>query len=384
MTDRILEGNRVLPDGRLETVRVVLSGGSIHAVTPYQSTDSTLPFIMPGFIDVHVHGGGGADTMDATEQAFTTMTRTHAAHGTTTLLLTTVTSTPEAVDAVLPAVQNYMQPSSNDRPGAAVAGVHLEGPFIHPDRKGAHDPACIIPPDLALAERWFSTGVVKMITMAPDLAGADTVIQSAADRGIIVSAGHTQANADHIRRAKQFGLSHVTHLCNAMRPFLHRDVGPIGAVISDDELTGDLISDGFHLDPSMVKALTRTIDPHRLLLITDGIRAVDMPEGQYELGSFTVTVHNGQCTLPDGTLAGSVLTMEQAVHRAHRFSGLSLWTIQQMASENPARKLGLSRKGRIEPGYDADLVLLDDAFRVLETYVGGQQVFDHRRHAGYR
>lgn len=367
-------GNRYQANGQLETIDIGVDQERIAAIRSYHALQADLPLFAPGFIDVHVHGGGGSDTMDATPEAFATISRTHAKFGTTSLLLTTVTESPERIDAVLAAVTQYLRAPA---PGATVAGVHLEGPFIHPDKTGAQRPDRILDPSPAWTEHWLSSGLVKMMTLAPDRPRAHDVAKLLLAHGVIVAAGHTMATQAQMQDAVEVGFTHVTHLCNAMRPLLHREPGPIGCVVSDERLTADLICDGIHLDPAMIKTLLRAIGHERLMLITDAIRAASQPPGVYDLGGLTVTVQDGACRLADGTLAGSVLTMADAVQRVQTLGGARQHEAFSMASLNPARRLGFARKGKVESGYDADIVALDASGQVLGTMVGGSLVYGH-------
>lgn len=370
---RWIEGNRSAPHGMGEAVRVGIEGGRIAQVVRYAAAGADLPVLSPGFVDIHVHGGGGADTMDASEAAFARICGTHARFGTTALLLTTVTDTPEQVDAVLRAARGFM---ANEPAGARAVGVHLEGPFLNPAKAGAQRGDRMIDADPALAGRWFATGLVRMITMAPERRGAHEVARAAQALGVLVSAGHTEAAATDMQSAARAGFTHVTHLCNAMRPLLHRDVGPIGHVVADGEFTADLICDGIHLDPTMVKTLVRAIGHERLTLITDAIRAAAVGEGEYDLGGLRVTVRDGACRLANGTLAGSVLTMNRAWRLVQEFADVPRSAADVMAATNPAKRIGLSHKGRIDVGYDADIVALDAKADVIWTMVGGHLVYE--------
>ena len=370
---RWIEGNRSSPHGTVEAVRIGVDGGRIAQVVPYGTADGDLPVLSPGFVDIHVHGGGGADAMDASEGAFARICETHARFGTTSLLLTTVTDTPEQVDAVLRTAGDFI---AHEPTGARAVGVHLEGPFLNPAKAGAQRGDRMMDADPALAARWFATGVVRMITMAPERSGAHEVARLAQARGVLVSAGHTEATVADMQSAARAGFSHVTHLCNAMRPLLHRDVGPIGHVVADGAFTGDLICDGIHLDRTMVKTLVRAIGHERLMLITDAIRAAAVGAGEYDLGGLRVTVQDGACRLANGTLAGSVLTMNRAWRMLQEFADVPQFAADAMAAANPAKRIGLARKGRIEVGYDADIVALDTEADVLWTMVGGHVVYE--------
>ncbi len=368
-----VEGNAINGHGQLRPVAMQISEGRVASIREYGDANGSLPLLMPGFIDIHVHGGGGSDTMEATVDAFDQIASTHARFGTTALLLTTVTESKEKIGAVLDEARRYLTLQGK---GAQVLGVHLEGPFIHPSKMGAHRPDRIIDPNERLAREWFSTGVVRMITLAPERPGAHAVSSLAARQGIIAAVGHTTAQWADMQAARTAGFSHVTHLCNAMPGFHHRDVGPVGYTVMEDAMTADLICDGIHVDAAMVAALCRSIDEERLMLITDAIAAAAAPSGRYELAGLPVWVEGGACRLEDGTLAGSVLTMAQAVRMVQRLAGVTAARAQRMASENPARRLGLTRKGRLAEGYDADVVCLAADGAPIWTMVGGRMVYE--------
>ncbi len=370
---RFVEGNRY-EENSLRTVRLGIIDSHIESVVVYHDIARDLPTLMPGFVDIHIHGGGGADTMDATAKAFATIAKTHARYGTTSLLLTTVTESPDRIEQVLREVKSYRK--EQDEHAATVEGVHLEGPFIHPQKAGAQRRDRIIDPDPDLAKAWFSSGVVKMITLAPDRPHAKDVAKMAADSGILVSVGHTNANVPDLLAAKESGFSHVTHLCNAMPSIHHREVGPIGFVMEDDQFTADLICDGIHVNERMMRILIRSIGTERLMLITDAIRACGVGSGIYDLGGLTVEVADGACRLQDGTLAGSILTMADAVKSVQSLGRVSSYASAMMASYNPAKRIGLLRKGKIETGYDADIVALDAAGSTLWTMIQGKMAFE--------
>lgn len=371
-----IEGNRYTQTGVWQTTRIGIDGERIAAVRVYQDFRADLPTLAPGFIDIHVHGGGGADTMDATGEAFARIAHTHARYGTTALLLTSVTESSERIEDVIAAADTYMRDARAES-GAQVLGVHLEGPYIHPDKAGAQRPDRIADPDPERAATWFGSGIVKMMTLAPERPRAHDVARVARSYGVLTAAGHTTASAQQMRTAvEEAGFCHVTHLCNAMPPLLHREPGPIGQVVVDERLTADLICDGIHVDAQMATTLVRAIGEERLLLITDAIRAAAEPPGVYDLGGLKVTVRDGACRLEDGTLAGSLLTMADAVKGVQRLAGLSLGTALRLASRNPARRLGLRRKGEIASGYDADIVCLDASGEPLWTMVAGRLVYE--------
>lgn len=372
-----LQGRVYDDTGVLRFAEIEVQDGRISRVDFQATAKPTVvessPILAPGFIDIHVHGGGGADTMDATEAAFEQIATTHAKFGTTSLLLTTVTETPEAIAHVLEAAKRYQ---ANPGPGANVVGVHLEGPFLNPAKAGAQRADLMRDPAVELTQQWLTSGLVRLITIAPELPGALAVARLARDGGVVVSAGHTNATFNQMAIAHQAGFSHVTHLCNAMPPLLHREAGPIGYAIDNEHMTGDLICDNIHLTAPMVKALVRAIGTERLILITDAMRAANMPDGEYDLGGLAVRLQNGACRLLDGTLAGSVLTMSEAVTQAAKLGGISRREAIAMASRNPADKLRLQRKGRIEVGCDADIVGIGESSgQIIWTMVGGRIVY---------
>jgi len=376
----VITGNFLFPDGCVRRGTITIRGGKIAACEAGEPAPdgSREPVVVPGFVDVHVHGGGGADVMDASWESLDTISATHAAHGTTTWLATTVTHFPERIEQAIDAVTTYMQSGRNGASGARVAGLHLEGPFLNPDKRGAHRADALAAPDVRQLIRWCerAEGAVKMITLAPELDGAPEVIREAARRGIVVSAGHTDATWSEMENAVRCGLSHVTHLFNAMRPLHHREPGIVGFALASRSVTADLIVDGVHVHPGVVDLALTAVGPRRLLLITDAIRAACMGDGEYDLGGLTVRVAGGIARIANGALAGSLLTLDEAFRRLVTAHGLDLAAASRMASLNPAALLGLDRsKGKIEAGMDADLVCLDHEGNVLWTMVGGRVVY---------
>jgi len=376
----VISGHFLFPDGCVRQGTVTIRGGKIADCEPGEPVpaDSREPVVVPGFVDVHVHGGGGADVMDATLASLDTISATHAAHGTTTWLATTVTHFPGSIEQAIDAVKTYMRSDRNGASGARVAGLHLEGPYLNPKKRGAHREDALVPPDAGQLIRWCerAEGTVKMITLAPELEGAPEVIREATRRGIVVSAGHTDATWSEMETAVRCGLSHVTHLFNAMRSLHHREPGIVGFALSSRSVTADLIVDGVHVHPGIVDLALKAMGPRRLLLITDAIRAACMGDGDYDLGGLMVKVAHGIARIDNGALAGSLLTLDEAFRRLVTVHGLDLATASRMASLNPAVLLGLDQaKGTIEAGKDADLVCLDHECNVLWTMVGGRIVY---------
>ncbi len=334
--------------------------------------------IAPGYIDLHIHGSGGFDVMDDASDALPAIERLLARHGVTSYFPTTVTAT---VDATLDALERMAVAiegrahSGTDAAGrAAPIGIHLEGPFISHLRRGVHPPASLLPPRLDAFQRFWQAarGHIGMMTIAPELDGATEVIAEAARRGVCVSLGHSDADFDAAERGVSAGARHATHTFNAMRPLDHRGPGILGAVLTDNRLSADIIADGVHLDPAIVKLVALAKGPEQTVLITDATAATGMPDGRYHLGSLEIEVKGGKVTA-EGKLAGSVLTMDLAVRNLARFAG---WTLPQAiaaASRNPARVARIAKKGTLTAGADADFVVLNSAGEVLRTFVGGRE-----------
>jgi N-acetylglucosamine-6-phosphate deacetylase len=328
-------------------------------------------FLYPGFIDIHIHGGGGADTMDATEEAFRAIAQTHAAHGTTGLYLTTITESVDRTNRVMRALKPGFQSE-----GAQVLGFHLEGPFISPRKPGAHPIQHILEPSVTLLDEWIrlSKGQVKVMTIAPELPGAEALIRYARERGIMVSMGHSAATYAEAQKGKEWGAQSITHLFNAMNSMHHREPGLLGLGLSDDQIYVELIADFLHVHPAVVKSMIQSTGVDRLLLITDAIRATCMPDGVYELGGQMVEVREGKASLHDGTLAGSTLTLDQAVRNLIKKGYLKKGQISHVTARNQARLLGL-KKGVLQPGFDGDVIALDDHLTVTHTIVAGRLVY---------
>lgn len=328
--------------------------------------------LVPGFIDVHVHGGDGADFMDAHEDSTERILGFHASHGTTAVAATTLSASRSDLHAAVECIARV----TADRPaGAEVVAVHLEGPFINVKRAGAQDRGSIRPADIhevaaLIAEaprlRWI-------ITVAPELEGARGLIEHFRDR-VLFSIGHTAADHAAAVSAIEWGALHFTHLYNAMSGLNHREPGVVGAALTSVHSTAELIADGVHVHPAAMRVAVQSM-PHRIALITDAIRACGLADGTYKLYEYEVTVADGAARLGDGTLAGSVLTMDAAVKNMIELAGLPLETVIPMATEVPARIAAVAdRKGRIERRYDADLVVMNERFDVQRVWTRGEEV----------
>jgi N-acetylglucosamine-6-phosphate deacetylase len=335
----------------------------------------------PGYIDLHIHGGAGHDVMDDNSDALPSIERLLALHGVTSYFPTTVTApvdmTLRSLERLADAIEKSELANTNNNdakitPRAVPLGIHLEGPFISHARRGVHPPENLLVPTLALFERFWQAarGRVRIMTIAPELENAPEVIAEAARRGVCVSLGHSDADYAAAERGIAAGARHATHTFNAMRPLDHRSPGILGAALSDTRLTADMIADGVHLHPSIVKLVARAKGPEQTVLITDAISATGMPDGRYRLGSFEVDVRDGKCTAGD-KLAGSVLTMDRAVRNLAQFAEWSLPKAAAAASRNPARVAGVTKKGALAVGADADFVVLTPEGEVQRTFVAG-------------
>ncbi|MXZ34108.1 MAG: N-acetylglucosamine-6-phosphate deacetylase [Acidobacteria bacterium] len=374
---RVMTPDRVILDGvvLVEGTRI-MEVGSRAAVRfsrdEFEVLDHSRHLLSPGFIDVHIHGAMGRDVMEGTTEALEAISRFLAAHGTTSFLATTVTASPIAT---LQAVEALGRQVDRPLPGARMLGLHLEGPFINPEKRGAHSARHIRPPSTLILEQLLARSGhrVKLITLAPEVEGSLELIRFARSRGVVVSLGHSNATLEETMAAIDLGAGNATHLFNAMRSFSHRDPGILGAVLTTPRIRAELIADGVHVSPAAVDLCLRCKGAGRILLISDAVSATGMPEGQYRLADMEITLSEGVCRTPDGTLAGSILTQDQALRNMVRWSGLPVHTVLGMLTRNPAQSLGIaSGKGTLAPGHDADMVLLDQDLRVHTTIVQGE------------
>jgi N-acetylglucosamine-6-phosphate deacetylase len=368
----ILDGTDVrIENGRITAVGVGLSADGAERV------DARGLLVMPGFIDTHLHGGLESDTMDADVASFRAISAHLASHGVTGWLPTTVACGAEELDRILDAVTRARDEGTD---GAQILGAHLESNFLAPKYKGAQPPEHLLPADdpalLAVIEK--HRDVIRVVTLAPELPGADALIRRLVGWGITVSVGHTDATYDQVLAGVAAGATRVTHLCNAQRPFHHREPGVVGAALVTDELTAEVIVDLVHVHPAGVQMAYRCKGPRGLMLVSDALRGAGLPPGNYELGGHVTRLDGTVARLEDGTIAGSVITLEKAVRNAFEAADIPLVDAVAMASEVPAESLGLADRGAIAPGLRADLALLDDQFVVRATMVDGKWVYQAR------
>jgi len=330
-----------------------------------QIIDAKGAYVSAGFIDLHIHGSGGADVMDATPEALEILSTTLPQTGTTSFLATTMTMSTQDIDNALQNIQNHRLGVT----GAQIVGVHLEGPFINVSKHGAQDKNYVQKPHLSLIENYMD--IVKMITLAPEVSGAENFVKQMTKEypHVILSVGHSESSYDEAMESFKWGISHVTHLFNAMPSYHHRQPGLVGAVFHAD-VTCDIIADLVHTHPSTLE-LVQSVKKDKLILITDAMRAGCMKCGSYDLGGREVEVSVGKAVLEDGTLAGSVLKMNEAMANMLQHTSMSRAEIVASVTKRPAEKLGL-KKGELKKGYDADIVIFDKDFSIISTIINGE------------
>jgi len=381
----LIRGGRILtPHQTLEHSVLVLENGRIAAIEPEDQVSSEPGeaevieaaglWVAPGMIDLHVHGAVGCDTMDASIAGLCKMSAYFLRQGVTAYLPTTITQTADAIRRAIDSVVEFSRAPEGARP----LGLHLEGPYLAYKNRGAQAPDWLRNPDPAEYRPWFESGFVRLVTLAPELPGALELIRAAVRAGVRTSAGHTEASFEQMRRAAGAGLTQATHTFNGMTGLHHREPGTVGAVLTDDRIYAEVIADGVHLHPAVLGLVFRVKGPERALLVTDAMRATGMEDGEYELGGQMMTVRGGVARTPTGGLAGSTLTMAQALKNAVRFggveAGLTLNQALAMATSTPAEALGLGgRKGCLCPGADADIILLDADLNLQLALVGGSR-----------
>ena len=345
----LVKGDVEVLDGRISSVGLASRTG--HGIA------------VPGIVDLQVNGFGGVDFLDADADGYRRAGEALLETGVTAYLPTLITSPEQQILAAMSEV-----PVSEARP--RILGMHLEGPFLSPNRLGTHEASSRRDPDLALLDRLLDSGPVRLMTLAPELPGATELIDRLLERGVAVSLGHTDATAEQANAAFDRGARSVTHLYNAMRPFLHRDPGIVGAALARDDVIVGIIVDGIHLAPETVRVTWRAAR-EQLALVTDAITGAGVADGSYSLGNLDVRVHEGTVRGPDGVLAGSVLTMDEAVRNLHAL-GVPFEEAVAAATSTPARVLGEPNLGRIDVGLPADLVVLNEGLEIERVLVGGE------------
>ncbi|MCW4049845.1 MAG: N-acetylglucosamine-6-phosphate deacetylase [Candidatus Bathyarchaeota archaeon] len=365
---------KVINDGQLELEGVTITYAGPRRTTSGKVKDYGDNIITPGFIDIHIHGGAGYDAMDPEQEALNKISEYLAGGGVTGFLATTQTA---PLIQTLNALRRIRDAVKAGTTGAKLLGAHMEGPFISPVKKGAQRESSIRSPTInEIAEvLQVSDGALKIVTLAPEVEGAVEVIRWLADHAVVVSAGHTESSYEEACEAIDAGLSHMSHFFNGMRGFHHREPGVVGAGLIDDRVTVELVADGLHVHPAVLRLAAVAKGPSMVALVSDSIKPAGLPDGEYQIDGRTLILGGGLVKLPSGVIAGSSIRLNDAVRNMVNV-GLPLSDAVQMATDTPARILGLTpRMGRLEPGSDADIVVMDQTYRVLETLVDGETVY---------
>lgn len=378
----VLANTTVLtPDQRLEHTTILIESGRISAIQPAAQAqipsearliDASDYLVVPGFIDLQINGAFGEDYTENPEGIWFTAEQLPR-YGVTTFLPTIITSPLEAITAAQNVIQNGPPP---DFIGARPLGLHIEGPFLNRNKKGAHNPNYLRLPSTEDFQNLSLANGVRLVTLAPELPGAETVISSLLERGVVVSAGHSMATFQDAKTAFDLGIRYGTHIFNAMAPLNHMEPGLPGALLCDSRPWVGLIADGIHVHPAVIELIWKTAGPQRLTLVTDTIAALGMPEGSYQIGDQQVFVQQGTARLESGVLAGSVLSMDQALRNLIDFTGCRLEEALGTVTINPARLLGVADEiGQLAPGRRADINLLTDQLEVAMSICNGEIVY---------
>lgn len=384
----IFSGMKILHGSQwLENQALIVENKLIKAIIPNEMIIHHLPaqqfifpnhhLLIPGLIDLHIHGTHGKDVMDAEEQSLRGIAHHLAQEGVTGFLATTMSVSAEKMLAALKMIAQV----KDHEEGARLLGIHLEGPFISEHKVGAHQAQHLQLPDIELIKEWqhITKNSIKLVTLAPELPQALDFIRALSTLNIVASIGHSNATFDETQAAIDAGCTHATHLFNAMRTIHQRGPGPVPALLLSPKVVTELIADGIHLHPAILQLSLNLKRKEGIVLVTDAMRGKCLPQGQYDLGGQTVTVGENKAILADGTLAGSVLRMPQAIQNMVRFTDCTLADAIDMATINPAKVLGFtSRKGSIEVGKDADIVIMDEEFEVALTLREGLVIYQRQ------
>ncbi|MCM3718700.1 N-acetylglucosamine-6-phosphate deacetylase [Fictibacillus phosphorivorans] len=371
------QGYLLIANGQIEYV------GRENPLTEEQEAETykmpTGSIIMPGMIDVHIHGASGADVMDGTDEVLSIMAKALPAEGTTSFLATTMTENPLHIENALSQTAFFIE---KQKPGSAeIVGIHLEGPFICPKRAGAQPKEFIETPNIKLFKQWQekAQNQIRLVTLAPEMENGYELASYLSSNGIIASIGHSDSTFEEVKEGIRSGISHVTHLFNGMRGMHHRDPGVAGAALIQKELNVEMIVDGVHASPEMINLAYQSTGSNRTILITDSMRAKGLGAGSYTLGGQQVTVENGRAYLEDGTLAGSILSMKDAVKNMMDYTGCSIADIVKMTSVNAAKELNIyDKKGSLTKGKDADITVLTEDHEVFMTFCRGELAYQRK------
>ncbi|AWV35591.1 N-acetylglucosamine-6-phosphate deacetylase [Paenibacillus sp. FSL H7-0716] len=384
--EQLLLGKVLTPQGLIEHGVIAVSGEQIHyagdaAWLPeryahWPASGQATDLLIPGFVDVHVHGGAGHDFMYSDTESLNAITKFHSSQGTTTMLATTMTASKSAIDQVFSEVSAYR---AAEMPYTQIAGMHLEGPFISPKWSGAQNPEHIVPANIEWLAQWENDypGMIRQVTLAPEREGALEAILWLRKHGITAALGHTDASFEEVIAAADAGLNQAVHMFNAMTPLHHRKPGAAGAILFDKRIRAEIIADGIHVHPAAISILTRLKKENNLLLITDAMSATGLSDGEYTIGDLPVLVQDGIATLKDNpaALAGSTLTMIRGFRYLIQEVGLSLEEASRAASLTPATSIGMERSiGSLEAGKRGDILRLDAEFNIRGVWIGGRPI----------
>ena len=367
----------ISPDLELTNGFVLIEDGLISKIGPMSELDDASEgidlegnLLLPGFIDIHAHGADGCDVCDASADSLQHIAERKLAEGVTTWLPTTLTQPREKLREIVQTIADWA-----DSAPIRVPGMHLEGPFINRDQAGAQNPEYVRPADPAELRELHEIFPACILSLAPELPGGLNLVREARSLGIIASAAHTKASYDEIMEAMGFGLNHLTHYGNAMTGLHHREIGVVGAGLIEDGLRIELIADGVHLAPEMLQLVFEKIQTKRLMLITDSVAASWKEDGEMTLGGLDVIIEDSMARLKsNGALAGSTLQYPIGLRHIHELTRIPLQDLVETTSWNQARALGLSDRGKLEPGFLADLVVLNEHFEVQDTFLGGKKI----------
>lgn len=380
MKTYIKNGTILLAHGLVENNVLIIEDGIIREMLPVEpidnidstTIDATGLYIAPGFIDIHFHGAMGKDAMDADAESLQEMSDFCAGHGVTSFYPTTWSAAPVDILAAI----NCVKMCKDTVTGAQILGVHVEGPYVDMKYRGAQLPTMIRNPDKNEYQSWFDTGMIKIVTCAPELEGGDEFIKEAVRNDIRISIGHSQATYKQVLAAADNGATQATHIFNGMAGLHHRDPGTVGGILDDGRILAQVICDGVHLHPAIVRFILRAKTSSKIVLITDSIRGAGLPDGDYENKGQRFSVRNGVARTPEGGLSGSTLTLDQALRNFIDFTGITLEEAVSIVTLVPAIEMGISNyKGKIAVGYDADIVLLNHELEVEKTIVKGNVVY---------
>ena len=358
--DKIEKGSVLIEDGKIKKINPSHYEGEVF--------DAKGLYLSPGFIDIHIHGAGGHDTMEGTYVALNNISKTIMERGTTSFLPTTMTVSIEEINKAVRAIKEL---KDNGAEGANIIGAHLEGPFINLESVGAQNPQYVLKPSVEGYKKIVKDceDVIVSVTLAPELEGSKELIHYLKEKNIICSVGHTKAKYEEVKEAVNYGISHSTHLYNAMTGFNHRDPGCVGAVF-DSDITTELIADGIHIVYPVLEQTFKIKGTDNIILVSDSMMACCMEDGNYYLGGLDVIVSQGVARLKNGALAGSVLTLDKAVKNVYKNCNIPLYEVIKMVTYNPAKYCGINGyKGIIKEGYDADLVLFDNDINIERVFI---------------